>query len=334
MFRRVALLILTSLLMVGGLVVFASPDELARVLGDADLKMVLLSIASYTSAMVVFALIWQLLLGVAGLRLGLVNNLRLVFSSVFFNVVTPTASYGGEAVRAYLLNKKFGFDTGLSVSTIVAHRIIGTVSNSLGTFVLGLYLIAFYDVPSYLLVIILLVSFSSFFGFMVFLYLGLRLDWSKVFIERVFKVVGRFRAIDESTASNIQRSLESYNTGLKVLLKSFWTLLLSLLLGLLAWFFVNLVALFSFMALGGALNAENAFIIFTFFSVARLIPTGLPEFVGSKETLLAALYAASGLPVSTSIAVILLIRVATQVWMILFGGLITLQLGIEGFGKE
>lgn len=334
MFKRIALLVFISFLMVGGLVVFADPDELAGVLGSADLMMVLLSMASYTLAIVVFALIWHLLLAVAGLRLGLLNNLRLVFSSVFFNVVTPTASYGGEAVRAYLLNKKFSFDTGLSVSTIVAHRIIGTMSNSLGTLVLGMYLITFYDVPSYLIVIILLVSFSSFFGFVIFLYLGLRLDWSKTFIDRVFGFVARFRPLDPNTKSNVYHSLESYNAGLKVLIKSVWTLIFSILLGLTAWFFVNLVALFSFMALGGLLNAENAFIIFTFFSVARLIPTGLPEFVGSKEAVLAALYSASGLPASTSIAVIFLIRVATQIWMIIFGGLITLQLGIEGFTKK
>jgi uncharacterized membrane protein YbhN (UPF0104 family) len=68
--------------------------------------------------------------------------------------------------------------------------------------------------------------------------------------------------------------------------------------------------------------------------VSRLIPTGLPEFVGSKEAILAAMYSASGLPVSTSVAVIILIRLATQLWMVLLGGAITLELGFKGFNAD
>ena len=237
-------------------------------------------------------------------------------------------------MRVYLLTKKFRQDAGVGAATIVAHRIIGTLSNSAGTLLLGLYLISRFDVSPLLLIIIVAVTLSSFIGFLVVLYFGLRIEWSKRFMEKIFNLISRFREVTEEKKESINENLESYHEGLSVLLKNRQTLIYSMILGLGAWFFVNLVAVLAFIAVGGSLTAENFLLIFTFFSVSRLIPTGLPEFVGSKEAILAALYAASGLPISTSVAVIILIRLATQLWMILLGGAVTLQLGIEGFGKK
>ncbi|GBE56084.1 MAG TPA: flippase-like domain-containing protein [Euryarchaeota archaeon] len=331
---KVVALLGISLLILAGLVGLADIGELKEILGSADPLMVVLSALSYTLAITFFAVIWQLLIGSARLELRFIDNLRLVFSSVFFNVVTPTASYGGEAVRAYLLTKKFNQDTGVGAATIVAHRIIGTLSNSAGTLILGLYLITRYAVPPVLLVIILVVTLSSFIGFVVVLYFGLKIEWSTRFAEKIFNLIGRFREVTEEKRESVNENLMSYHEGLSVLLKSRGTLIYSMLLGLVAWFFVNLVAVLAFKAVGGTISVENFLLIFTFFSVSRLIPTGLPEFVGSKEAILAALYAASGLPVSTSVAVIILIRLATQLWMILLGGAVTLQLGFEGFREK
>ena len=224
-------------------------------------------------------------------------------------------------------------DAGRSAATIVAHRIIGTVSNSLGTLALGLYLVLFYSLSLPLLIVILLVTFSSFLGFLILLYFGLRIEWSKGAFERIAGIISRYKGVSDAKKASFFSNLESYHEGLEVLLKNRLILVLSMILGLLAWFFVNLVAVFAYKAVGGALNTENFLLIFTFFSVSRLIPTGLPEFVGSKEAVLAGLYSAIGLPLSTSVAVTLLIRVATQLWMIILGGTVTLQLGVEGFRK-
>jgi uncharacterized protein (TIRG00374 family) len=193
--KRVYLLIAVSVLIIIGLVGLADLSELQSILSSADIGMVFLSILSYTLAIVVFALIWHFLLKATELKLSMTNNLKLVFSAVFFNVVTPTASYGGEAVRAYLLSKKFKLSAGKGVATIVAHRIIGTISNSLGTLALSMYLIVFYDIPTFLLAIIGFVTFSSFFGFLIVLYFGLRIEWSKGVMEKLFRIVSRFKKV-------------------------------------------------------------------------------------------------------------------------------------------
>ncbi|RMF88853.1 MAG: UPF0104 family protein, partial [Methanobacteriota archaeon] len=326
--RRILLLIGLALLVVLSLVGIADPEQLLPILRSSDPVMVLLAIASYTLAIAVFALIWAVLLKASDMRLSFIDVQRLVFSAVFFNVVTPTASYGGEAVRLYLLSRRFGGDTGKGTATVVAHRIIGTLSNSFGTFALGAYLILFYSVPKMLLLIIAIVTFTSFFGFLLFLYLGLRLDWSKGLFQRFFDALSRYREVGEERRASVFSALESYNRGLWVLLRSRKALLISILLGLVSWGLVNMVAIFSYRAVGGRIGYENFLLLFTFFSVARLIPTGLPEFVGSKEAIFAALYSISGLPVSTSVAVSLLIRVATQLWMVILGGAVTLQLGV------
>jgi uncharacterized protein (TIRG00374 family) len=332
--KRVVILILISILVLLSLIGVADPSKLSSILATADISMILLAIVTYTITIFVFGLIWHFLLKAADLDLSLKNIQRLVFSSVFFNVVTPTASYGGEAIRVYLMSKKFNLDAGRGAATIVAHRIIGTLSNSFGTLALGVYLIIFYSVPKVLLAIIVVVTIASFFGFLIFLYFGFRIEWSKSFMERIFSLISRFRVVSEEFKDSFYTSLESYHEGLVILLQSKQALLISMLLGLLTWFLVNLVAVFSFKAVGGGITAENFVLIFTFFSVSRLIPTGLPEFVGSKEAIFAALYSVSGLPVSVSVAVALIIRIATQLWMILLGGAITLQLGVEGLGSK
>ena len=332
--KRIYVLIVVSILVLAGLVGFADLDELKLILGQADGFMVVLAFASYTLAIAVFALIWHLLLRATNLKLGFIDNLKLVFSSVFFNVVTPTASYGGEAVRGYLLSKKFNQDTGKGAATIVAHRIIGTLSNSFGTLILGIYLIISFEIATILVAVIVAVTLSSFIGFLVVLYFGLRLEWSKKVVERLFGLISRIKKIEEDTKKSVFNTLTSYHEGLDVLLSQKNTLFFSFVLGLIAWFFVNIVAIFAFKAVGGVVNIENFLLIFTFFSVSRLIPTGLPEFVGSKEAILAGLYATTGLPISTSVAVIIIIRAATQVWMILLGGAVTLQLGLSDIKRD
>ncbi len=216
----------------------------------------------------------------------------------------------------------------------MAHRIIGSLSNTLGTIALGFYLILSFEISPALLMVIAVVTLSSLIGFLLILYFGLRIDWSRGAVDKLFKVISRFWNIKDETIEAVHRNLESYHAGLLVLLKSTKTIVLMFGLGLFTWFLVNLVAIFAYLAVGGNLGLENSLIIFTFFSVSRLIPTGLPEFVGSKEAILAILYAASGLPVSTSVAVIILIRVATQLWMVVLGGAVTLHLGFQGFKRE
>lgn len=328
--KRIFALVVVSILILVGLVTFADPKELMYTLSNADSKMLLLSLASYSVAIIVFAGYWHLLLKPVNLKLSFENNLKVVFSSVFFNVVTPTASYGGEVVRAYLLSRRYEQDFGLGVSTIVAHRIIGTFSNVFATFFAALYLIAFYSIPPLLLVIIFGTSAVALAGFMIFLYLGLDLEKSRGIMDRVFGTISRYRGISRERKKSIVESLESYNKGLKTLLMRRDILVISLILGVCAWFFVNLVAVFSFMALGVEMNLEYFIVIFTFFSVSRMIPTGLPEFVGSKEAILAGLFAIVGFSAVTSVGVMLLIRVATQLWMVVLGGFITLTLG---FGR-
>jgi uncharacterized protein (TIRG00374 family) len=284
--KKVYILVGVSLLILIGLIGIADLEELIEILRSADSGMVVLSAFSYTLAIVSFAVIWHLLIGSAQLELRFIDNLRLVFSSVFFNVVTPTASYGGEAVRAYVLTKKFNQDAGVGAATIVAHRIIGTLSNSAGTLLLGFYLISRYHVPPILLVVIAAVTLSSFFGFIIVLYFGLRIEWSKKVVERLFSIIERFREVTVDKKESVHANLVSYHEGLSVLLKSKQTLIYSMILGVVAWFFVNLVAVLAFKAVGGTITVENFLLIFTFFSVSRLIPTGLPEFVGSKEAIL------------------------------------------------
>jgi len=334
MSKRILALLITSLLLLAGLIWIANPSELLPILRSSSITMVALSIASYTLAIILFAHIWLILLKATGLRLSFIDNQKLVFSSVFFNIVTPTASYGGEAVRTYLLSRRFNQDTGRGVATIVAHRIIGTISNSFCTLLIGLYLIILHTIPPLLLLLILIVTLASFLGFLIFLYLGLRIEQSRKLVEKAFKVISRFRVVQERTRSSVHSTLESYHSGLEILLSRKSTLLASLALGIAAWFLVNLVAVFAYKAVGGAITTANFLLIFTFFAVARLIPTGLPEFVGSKEAILAGLYSFSGLPPSISVAVIILIRVATQAWMILLGGAVTLKLGLEGLEKR
>jgi uncharacterized protein (TIRG00374 family) len=331
--KRVYLLILVSVLILLGLFGAADINETVSILRTADLTVIAFSMASYTIAIVVFALIWHYLLKSADLKLEFYNNLRLVFSAVFFNVATPTASYGGEAVRAYLFSKKYKQDAGKGVATIVAHRIIGTLSNSLATLVVGIYLILFYSVPALLIFVVTFVTITSFLGFLLILYFGLRIEWSLGVVNRFFRLISRFRTVKDETRESAEQTLRSYHKGLSVLLKNRSVLLLGLTLGLVAWFFVNLVAVFALKAVGGSINVENFLLVFTFFSVSRLIPTGLPEFVGAKEAILAGFYSSIGLPLSTSVAVVVIIRLATQLWMVVLGGLITLGLGFEGFEK-
>lgn len=322
--RRTLVLALVALLILVGLVGFARPGELAAVLLKADPRLVLLALASYTLAIAVFAVIWRLLLRAVGIGLPFPENLRLVYSSVFFNVATPTASYGGEAVRAYLLTKRHGVDPGLGISTIVAHRIAGTLAGSLATLAVGLYLALAYPLPPYLPVLIVLASALALLGFFLLLYLGLDLDRSRQLLLRALPIVQRLGY--KGSESGTMEVLASYNRGLKTLSTKESVLLSSLILGLVAWALVNMVAVFSFRAVALGATPQDL-LVFAFYAVIRLVPTGLPEFVGSKEFLLTALATLSGYSPAEAVSAILVVRLTTQAWMVLLGGIATLSMG-------
>ncbi|MEK6978407.1 MAG: flippase-like domain-containing protein [Candidatus Hydrothermarchaeota archaeon] len=320
--RRTLVLAFVALLIVIGLIGFARPGELAAVLVKADPRMVALAVASYTIAIAVFALIWHLLLGAVGIGLPFPENLRLVYSSVFFNVATPTASYGGEAVRAYLLAKRHGADPGLGISTIVAHRIAGALAGSLASLAVGLYLVLAYPLPYFIPVLIILTSVLALLGFLLLLYLGLDLERSRRLLARALPLVQRLGY--KGGERNAMEVLASYNRGLRTLSSKRGVLLSSLILGLVAWSLVNMVAVFSFRAVAPA--APQDLLVFTFYAVIRLVPTGLPEFVGSKEFLLTTLAALSGYSPAEAVGAVLVMRLATQAWMVILGGIATLSI--------
>lgn len=71
----------------------------------ADPVFLFLAFLSANIPLLIYASVWNRVLGVTGLKLNYFTTLRLVLANTFVNNITPFGNIGGEAVVTYLLSK-------------------------------------------------------------------------------------------------------------------------------------------------------------------------------------------------------------------------------------
>lgn len=220
--------------------------------------------------------------------------------------LTPTPGKLGEGIRALYL-KPFGINVGRSVSTLYAERVLDIVSVSI------------------LAALLCLAPVSGFRWLAIVggaIAIGLILAQHPAILNAIKKPVGRspygWLKIALERVTSFQRDVTSLVRG--------QLLLLGLILGLVAWaaegFGLYLVAdaldvdLTPWAALGIYATAMLA-------GALSFVPGGL----GSAEATMVALLALTGVPVSTAIAITMVVRVVT-LWFAVALGLIA-WLGLE-----
>lgn len=318
------------------IMLYAGVEKIGTVLKDAELAWIPLVTSTYIIGITGYAAGWTTILHMMGLKMRVRDVLKVVYSSVFFNEVTPTAGYGGEAARAYFTIKKFGLEPGTATASIVFHRAIASVKQGLFTLPMGTYLMLNYNVPPVIMAALIIALVTNLGGWGIIFFLGWNLKRAERVVGKFISLITRIKKISPDTKDSILNTVTQYNNALKMILKRKDLLVYIMFNMAFVWAMYGTLATYSFRAMGVHVDTmEKLFMIFCLYAIIMQIPTFLPEFVRSKEAILL-LFFSMTMPAFTGnastalyLGVIALMSLSNLLAFIIIGGITTIMLGFK-----
>ncbi|RLG91478.1 MAG: hypothetical protein DRO36_04170 [Candidatus Hecatellales archaeon] len=261
--------------------------------------------------------------------LGLSFNFALIvtWSSIFFNTITPTASFGGEAVRIYFVNRKTGFDYGTITATVFLHRVVCTIPFLVGSIVGIVYLTKFFNASTFLSKLLTLLLTFIFLSLTVILVLCVKPEIASKLTLKLTNLLNKKHSTPlKSLAEKFRNMILSFEKNLKVLVCRGKIFAVSIALAFLSWFSDVVIAYLIFLSLKYPLNLPAIILVYTVGMTIQMIPIGIPGMVGVVESVMASLYTVIGVPLSLSIAATLMIRAVMFWFQVFMGGVSTILL--------
>jgi len=334
--KKVLALVLLAFTIWVSIILYAGVEKILTVLKDAEVVWIPLVTVTYVIGITGYASGWTIVLRLMGLTLSVKDQIKIVYSSVFFNEVTPTAGYGGEAARAYFTIKKFGLEPGAATASIVFHRAIASVKQGIFTLFMGTYLMLNYHVPAVIMAALIIALFTNLGGWGVIFFLGWNLKRAESVVGKVLGLVTRIKKVSLNTKDSILHTVGQYNSALKMIMKRKDLLVYIMFTMAFVWAMYGTLATYSFRAMGVHVDTmEKLFMIFCLYAIIMQIPTFLPEFVRSKEAILI-LFFSMTMPAFTGkastalyVGVIALMSLSNLLAFIILGGITTIMLGFK-----
>lgn len=124
--KKVAALIVLSIIIIVAMIVIADPRKFVFILGKADLPFIIGVVGLYFVNIGVKALRWHLLVNSSGKSVPFSKNLAFLMIGLMVNNTTP-GRIAGEPVRAHLLRSRANVPVGQGLATIFAEKIMDLV---------------------------------------------------------------------------------------------------------------------------------------------------------------------------------------------------------------
>lgn len=313
------------------LVIFISFSDLNSVLkyiSYTDMKLFVLAFVSMVLGVFAYGISWIFLLKSAGIKLGTFKVFESTWISVFFNIMVPTASVGGEVARILYVVKETKDTYGNVVATVFLHRVINFLPFIVGSIVGFVYLALFYNLPAYLTSLLLVISSALSIILLILLLFSIKPKLSMGITIRITRFLDRIIYKNKGKGSKLtelaNKGFIEFEQSMKVLKTSKVALLLSLIFAFAYWLFDITVAYFIFSSLNRNVPLGIIVAVYTIGISIQIIPIGIPGMVGIVETVMSSLYAISGIPFSLSVAATVMIRLIMMWLEALVGGIIFL----------
>ncbi len=287
------------------LIYFVGLNELAIVIGKANIGIYLLAIASLIASLTFHTLVWYQLLRSLSVKLSLRRTYVLYWVGVFVDNLIP-GGWSGDLFKAYLLNKDPSIQSGKAVASVVAKNVYEAIFN-FGSLVFALILLFLnYQLEGSLLIslggIMLLLTLPL----LVLLLASFKPGVAKKIINSVFCFIsrlGRNRWNFAILQKKVEKGLSDYHEGIKSLLENPRLFLKPMILSFFAWGFEVLTLLFVFASLGQLIQLDKVVIVR---SIAGNVEAQGYAFVGYAQIITSEIYGALGVPFSVAASVAIL----------------------------
>jgi len=284
---------------------FVGIGELISVIGRVNIGIYALAIISVVVSLTFHTLVWFQLLKSVGIKLGFRRTYVLYWVGVFVDNLVP-GGWSGDLFKAYLLSRDPNLDSGKAVASVVAKNVYEAIFN-LGSMILGLILLFLnYTFEGSLLItlggIMLLLTLP--------LIILLVISFKPAGAQKILTVLVRFftrasrgRWKLSKFRESMEKTLDDYHQGMKLLLENPRMLFKPMILSFFAWGFEVVTLLFVFASLGQLVPPDKVIIVR---SIAGNVEAQGYAFAGYAQIVTTTLYNNLGLKIALSASVALL----------------------------
>ena len=304
--RRIALFTLLGLGILAVYVWVNDPYLIIHNVSKANPMWVGLGVIFNSIALVLAALLWHLSMKIVGIKIPFIESLKSTMISIFGDMLIPTGSVTGEAMRLAYLHNKVNLNVDRALAGLAIHRISYVMLLALFSAVGMMYLPVHGGSSENIYVAILMIAVFAF-------------SLALIFIDRVEKIIIKFvKAVNRSLGkpenigqieNRIHRFVQEIKLGVSYVKKRKSILLLLLVVGTIQWVFAALMFYMVFVSLNNfEIGYIETLLIYPVYGTLTIFPVGIPASMGIVETGLTATYMALGVDKDTAVAATIITR--------------------------
>lgn len=276
------------------LLYFVGFFNLVAEIGKVNLGIYLLAIAAVIVSITFHTLVWFKLLNYVGIKLGFRRTYTLYWLGIFVDNLIP-GGWSGDLFKAYLLGRDPDIDGGRAVASVVAKNMYEAIFN-LGNMILGLVLLLLnYTLEGTILIgiggILLLLTLPL----TILMVISFKPKGAKRVVNWFIRGTARLsrnRVNLSKFQVEIDKLLDDYHQGMKILIKNPKMLGQPMILSFFAYAFEIATLYLVFVSLGSFVPADKVIIVR---SIAGNVEAQGYAFAGYAQIITTALYTALGI---------------------------------------
>jgi len=230
------------------------------------------------------------------------------------------------------MSRESGENAGKVVASVIGHRIL-TMTITLGGLIISTaYFVIRYHPPMLVMEFVSVIGAGTVVSMILIFYLSKKrqatskiVDWLIGLLVRISRGRWQFERLKKPA----EKMLKAFHDGIDALGTRRDRLALPVSLGIIAWLFDLMIAVFVFYALRVQVSFSAVVIVYSISIAVQTIPIGIPGEVGVLDVLMATLYTLLGIPIAVSAVATLLTRIVTLWTRLLIGGITVQWLGIK-----
>lgn len=309
-----------------------NPETITAEILKANIWLLLLAFPLDVAFMLLFGIGWYVLLKSIEKNVPLKGCIAVAMISLFGDVMIPTGTVTGEAIRLALAKKKLNVGFNKALASIIVHRIVNLMA-FIFYFILGLAL--FWSIESSnigLLAILVLALIAMGGGLFCIRYLS-KSKSAQEFLRKVSeKILKTFKKGNYSNTL-IEYNINEFCQAVDTMFSRPYVILISFTIFIGQWAAAITIPYIVFMSLGHEVPYSLVAAAYPIYSLSLMIPIGIPAMLGVVETSMTATFVALGVPSTIASSASILTRMIVVWFEVAVTGSITAIYSADVFSE-
>lgn len=308
-FKKTIPFFLAGILVVLILALIVGTEDIVKAISDIDKRIYALAFLVQVLAIFVWLSKWKILTKAIGLNVGARRMFPILLSGIFVNTAVPSAKIGGEPLRAYMFSKLGKVSLDKSFASVAADRALDGIPFIAIIFASLTIAIFTWNLPLYVIFILLLASAILAVGVVAFLYVCMNpvpakglIQW---LIRRLRRVISKFRPV-EYVERKVEDLIESFGLRAQAILTNKRYSSPALALSFAYWILTVFRMWLVFLALGHSVSFVTIGLAVTLGLVLQAVP--IPGGLGVVEGMYTFIFQAAGIPAGAAFSAAMLDR--------------------------